>query len=212
MKPKLWSIGMMLMSFLFIGLSQSVSASSFQSYVKDTFYLGVGGVPPTLEDFAVNPRAYLRSEAAFQSLKQGFETPLNRSLSDAEFSALLASDRVRAELDCVGRITTAGITQAGAIGWSSRDCYFDEKLIELKVDNRWYVVASQGCFNLVESQIEMTPADQEINMISGSPLLQSPKVFVQETRGIVVHSCDCPNNHGCHSDIYLPSYRGTLVR
>jgi hypothetical protein len=232
MKPKLplRSVVVLLMSFWFIGVSQSVHASSFESYVKDVFYIGVGGMPPTLSDFAAHPRAYLRLEAAYQSLKQGFEESLNRSLSDSEFQTLLASDQVRADLDCVGRITTAGISEAGAVGWSNRKCYSDEKLIELQVNGRWQVVASQGCFNLVRPQMEPIPAvpqlvtiptepqpeviseEPQLKLVPRSPLLSSPEVFVQETRGIVVHSCDCPGSHSCHSDIYLPSYRAYLVR
>jgi hypothetical protein len=209
MKPKpLWSVGVLLMSFWFIGMSQPVHASSFQSYAKDVYYLGVGGMPPALSDFAANPRAYLRSEVAYQSLKQGFERPLNRSLSDAEFSELLDSNRVRAELDCVGRITTAGISQAGEVGWTNRKCYVDEKLIELQVNDRWQVVASQGCFNLVQSK---KPAESEIEILSG-PLMYSPKIFIQETQGITVHTCDCPGNHGCHNDIYLPGNRVYLLQ
>ena len=140
--------------------------------------------------------------------KEGFETPLNRSLSDAEFSELLSSSRVRAEQDCVGSITTAGINAAGEIGWSSRPCYFDEKLIELQVNGRWQVVASQGCFNLIEPP----PQPERTIEISSDPMLQSAKVFVQETQGITVHVCDCPGNHSCHNDIYLPGYRAYLLQ
>jgi len=220
MKPKLplWSVMGLLMSFWFISMPQTVSAaSSFQSYAKDVYYLGVGGIPPTLNDFALNPRAYLRSEAAYNSLKQGFEESLSRSLSDAEFQTLLASDQVRAQRNCVGRITTAGISKAGTVRWSSRECYLDEKLIELQVNGLWQVVASQGCFNLVRPlktalpQSEVVSKKPQIEVISGPPPLHSPKVFVQETWGITVHSCDCPGNHGCHDDVYLPGYRATLL-
>jgi hypothetical protein len=223
MKPNLplRSVVVLLMSLWFISVSQSVyAASSFQSYAKDVYNLGVGGMPPTLSDFAVNPRAYLRSETAYQSLKQGFEESLNRSLSDAEFSALLASNQVRSDLDCVGRINTAGINQADVIGWSSRKCYFDEKLIELQVNDKWQVVASQGCFNLVDyrklpvRQIEaapVEPAEPQIEVTSGQ-LLRSPKVFIQQTPGITVHLCGCPGNHRCHDDVYLPGYRAILIR
>jgi hypothetical protein len=218
MKPKLWLIGVLLMSLWFISASQSAFASSYQSYAKDVYYLGVGGVPPTLHRFATNPRAYLRSEAAYQSLKQGFEIPLNRSLSDAEFQALLASDQVRAELDCVGWITTAGIDLAAAVGWSNRKCYVDEKLIELQVDGRWQVVASQGCFNLVRPPplpvppIEVAPPVPPLVVTSGPPPLQSPKVFIQETLGMTVHLCGCPGDHSCHDDIYLPGNRVYLLQ
>jgi hypothetical protein len=158
MKPtRLLSIGLLLMSFWFISASQSVFASSYHSYAKDVYYIGVGGMPPTLTDFAVNPRAYLRSEAAFESLKQGFEEALNRSLSDEEFSELLVSDKVRAELKCEGRIRTSAIDKVGNMKWIIRDCYSNEYLIEVFVDNYWYVVASQGCFNLVESQVVLEP-------------------------------------------------------
>ena len=232
MNPKrLWSIGILLMSVWFIGISQSVyAASPFQSYAKDVYYIGVGGLPPTLTDFAVNPRAYLRSEAAYESLKQGFEEALHRSLSDEEFQALLASDQVRAQRDCVGRLTTAGISEAGAIGWSNRKCYLDEKLIEVQVDGRWQVVASQGCFNLVRPQMEVipvvpqlvviptvpqpeaSPGEPQIEITSGGPLLYAPRVFIQETWGITVHSCDCAGNHGCHNDTYLSGYRAYLLQ
>lgn len=201
-------IGAFLTGVMALMMPLTIQASSFQSYAKDSYYLGVGGMPPSLEGFAADPRAYLRSEAAYQSLKEGFETPLNRSLSDAEFSELLSSSRVRAEQDCVGSITTAGINAAGEIGWSSRPCYFDEKLIELQVNGRWQVVASQGCFNLIEPP----PQPERTIEISSDPMLQSAKVFVQETQGITVHVCDCPGNHSCHNDIYLPGYRAYLLQ
>lgn len=219
---RLRSIGLLLMSLWLISASQSALASSFQSYAKDAYYLGaLGGKPPTLDTFAANPRAHLRSEAAYQSLKQGFEIPLNRSLNDAEFQALLASDQVRAELDCVGELTTAGIDLFGAVGWSGRECYFGEKLIELQVDDgRWQVVASQGCFNLVRPEVEPIPVVPQPEVVpenpplivTSEPLRHSPKVLVQETRGITVHLCNCPGNHRCHNDIYLPGYRAILIR
>lgn len=208
MKFTLSAIGAFLTGVMALMMPLVIQASSFQSYAKDTYYLGGGGMPPSLDDFATNPRAYLRSEAAYQSLKQGFETPLNRSLSDAEFSELLSSSQVRAQKDCVGTITTAGINAAGEIGWSSRTCYFDEKLIELQVDGRWQVVASQGCFNLVEAP---PPTDHQIEISSG-PVVHSAKVFVQETQGITVHVCDCPGDHSCHNDIYLPGNRVYLLQ
>lgn len=212
MKPKrIWSIGIVLMSVWFIGISQSSIAGSYQSYVKDPYYLGVGGTPPTLDEFAVNPRAYLRSEAAYLSLKNGFAELLGRSLSDEAFSRLLASDQVRAERYCVGYINTAGITPAGGVKWSVRGCYLGEKLIELKVHNQWQVVASQGCFNLVKPKDAVTQAKPKIEVISAPPPLRSPEVIVRETRGIFVHSCNCPRNHACHDDIYLPGYQSFII-
>jgi len=154
------SIGVLLVSFLLAGMTLTVQASSYKSFVKDIYYLGAGGVPPTLSAFAADPRAFLRSEAAYQSLKQGFEKLLHRSLSDGEFTDLLASHEVRTKLLCEGRILTSGINDVGDVAWSERECYFNEYLIELRVGDTWYVVASQGCFNLVESQTEMTSNNQ----------------------------------------------------
>jgi hypothetical protein len=218
---QLRSIGLLLMSLWLISASQSAFASSFQSYAKDAYYLGaLGGKPPTLAEFANNPRAFVRSEFAYQSLKQKFEITLSRSLNDAEFQALLASDQVRAELKCEGKIRTSAIDKAGNIKWLIRDCYLKEYLIEVSVDNEWYVVASQGCFNLVRPEVEPIPVVPQPEVVpenpplivTSEPLRHSPKVLVQETRGITVHLCNCPGNHRCHNDIYLPGYRAILIR
>lgn len=129
---------------------QTAAASGYTSFVKDSYYLGHGGTPPSLAAFAANPRAYLRSEAAYQHLKNGFGAALGRSLNDQEFQTILASDQVRLR-DCSGRITTAGVKGAD-MRWTTRSCYAGEKLIELNVNNQWVVVASQGCFNLVRPE------------------------------------------------------------
>ena len=120
------------------------------SYAKDQYYIGKGGTPPSLPAFAANPRKYLRSEAAYQSLKGGFASALGTSLSDAGFQQLLNSDQVRL-VPCRGKITTAGILPNGTVGWGERDCYQDEWLIQVQTPSGvWQTVASQGCFNLVK--------------------------------------------------------------
>ena len=127
----------------------AAAQTGYSSFVQDAYYLGEGGTPPSMTAFASNPRDYLRSDAAYATLKQGFESAIGVDLSDLEFSELLASDRVRL-VDCVGRIRTAGINPQGNVGWSVRACYSGEQLIEVEVGGQWVLVASQGCFNLVQ--------------------------------------------------------------
>jgi|GEM_PF-1851546 len=223
MKQSLFgAIVMALMSFWFIGTPQSVSAGSLQSFVIDEYYLGAGGKPPELATFANDPRAFLRSEDAYIALKKGFADKLGHSaLSDVEFEQILAGDQVRL-VNCTGRINTAGINRKGNVGWSTRSCYAGEKLIELRVGNNWQLVASQGCFNLVrpispvptfipKPKPKPQPKPPSLEVTSG-PLLHSPKVFIQQTPGLTVHSCACPGNHSCHSDIYLPGTRSFLFK
>lgn len=213
MKQKLLgAIVVFLMGFCFISLPQSATAGSLQSFVTDEYYLGAGGQPPALGDFATNPHSYLRSTAAYNALKKGFAAKLGRTLSDAEFRSILASDQVRLR-KCTGRISTAGISQQGKVGWSTRSCYAGEKLIELRTGDRWQVVASQGCFNLVRPlPVAPKPKPKPPALtVTSKPVMDSPKVFIQETYGLHVHTNQCC--HGCgSSSIYLPGSRAILVK
>lgn len=181
-------------------ISGAANAGSLASYANDQYYLGAGGTPPALHDFAANPRAYLRSDTAYRSLKNGFVLKLGTDLSDVEFQTLLQSDQVRL-VACIGRIHTAGISQQGLIGWSSRACYVGEQLIELNVNGKWVVVASQGCFNLVRPMpvpVVVKPAPPVTRTII---VPQAPTVLWSQ--GPHVPLANCPTD-GSHNHIKLP--------
>ncbi len=137
---------------VFAALPASAQGSA-QSFVQDEFYLGhEGGSPPSLQAFAENPRAYLRSEAAYTALRQRFATVLGRSsLSEEDFTELLNSDQVRLRsCSSFGRFQTMGILTTDVVVQSPRTtCYAGEKFIEVLVHGQWIVAASQGCFNPV---------------------------------------------------------------
>jgi hypothetical protein len=75
-------------------LAQSADAQgTAKPFLKDQYYLGSGNTPPTLEEFAVDPMAYLRSEAAYVALRQRFADTLGKaSLSESEFLDLFKMD------------------------------------------------------------------------------------------------------------------------
>jgi hypothetical protein len=201
----IWAFVFVLVSFCFISLPQASAAGSLQSYAVDKYYLGAGGTPPTLSQFGSNPRAYLRSEVAYNSLKNHFSKQLGRSLSESEFSSLMQSNQVRL-VSCTGRIKTSGISQKGSVGWSNRACYTGEQLIQLNVNGQWRTVASQGCFNLVQLNEPSAPPFQ----VTTSRALSSAQVFIQQTAGVHVHTSQCC--HGCGVDIYLPGSRVILLQ
>jgi len=165
----------------------AAAQTGYSSFVQEAYYLGEGGTPPSMTAFAANPRNYLRSDAAYATLKQGFERAIGEDLSDQEFSELLASDRVRL-VDCVGRIRTAGINPQGTIGWSVRACYSGEQLIEVQVGERWVLVASQGCFNLVQPYIPPEPEEPK-----NCRFVKTEEVRLPDTFAVVrdFNSCGC---------------------
>lgn len=106
-----------------------------------------------LQLFQSNPRIYYRSEGAFQLSRQYAERVTGQSLTDAEFVALLRSERART-IDCEGEITT-GALQGDEFYWFTRQCRVDEEKIQLRVADRWVDFMSLGCLNAVEDK---TPA------------------------------------------------------
>lgn len=127
------------------------SGAQYHPFVKDSHYLGIGRTSAALSQVASEPLHYLRSEAAYNTLRTHLGAYIEGApLSNAEFRQLLESDRLRL-VPCVGAIKTAGITESGQVGWSVRSCYDAEQLLELKVSDSWIVVASQGCYNPVQS-------------------------------------------------------------
>jgi len=144
-------------------LAQSADAQgTAKPFLKDQYYLGSGNTPPTLEEFAVDPMAYLRSEAAYVALRQRFADTLGKaSLSESEFLDLFKNGRVRDTTPCRGSINTDGILPSESIVSNTRNCYTDEMLIELLVGTRWVMVASQGCYNSSRHVAPSKPKEKE---------------------------------------------------
>ena len=146
---KLLMVATLLSTFAALPASAQGTA---QSFVQDPYYLGLGGTPPTLLEFADNPRMYLRSEAAYVALRQRFADVLGLdTLSEQGFQELLRSDQVRLR-PCTdfGRFRTYGVLPTNVVVDSSRTtCYVNEKFIEVNVRGVWKVAGSQGCFNPV---------------------------------------------------------------
>ena len=163
MKSRLWArvrrlllvVSGMIAMLLALPAGAQVTLSPF---VKGEYYLGKGGVPPTLAEVAAEPMRYLRSRAAYQALKDAFASVLNETLTDEQFRAVLVSNRVRL-VPCEGRINTAGLTASGQVNWFERACYPGEELIEVRnAQSEWVRVASRGCFNLTRSAKPNVPA------------------------------------------------------
>ncbi len=212
----------------FIAISSAAATAdvtrNWKPFVKDKYYLGDGGIPPTLAELAADPREYFRSEEAYLVFKSGFEARLGLQLEDAAFAQILTSDGVRLT-SCQGIISTNGIDILGNTKKFERRCYMGEKLIQVKVDDKWHTVASQGCLNQVFAMraiqpkptkpkpkpapapvAKATPVPGSVFANTGTgQMLPRPRVVVQETVGIHVHTDDCGHS------IYLPGYRAGVV-
>ena len=109
----------------------------------------------TLQELAKEPKTHFQSPAAYEAFKKSFEAHAHYKMTDAEFASLLGSKRVKAEACNVASIRTAGIDDAGHIGWIDRACTPGEDLISIAVGNTWTVVAAMGCLNPVDQPVQL---------------------------------------------------------
>lgn len=157
----------------------AASAETLRSYAAPSYYLGAGGQPPTLQQFAVEPRRYFRSEVAYRSFRA-------EALGGRDLALLLQQGRVQT-VPCTGFIYTSGLTAAGEISWFERACYPREELIQVRDTGQWRTVASLGCLNLVRPDAAL------------SPRAQMPPVSNWQNRGIrvVPHVYHVPDLNVC---------------
>lgn len=180
----------------------------WHGFAKPEYLLQTGGTPPTLKQMAAHPegpRHFFRHENAYLAFKGGFEKTLGRELSDAAFVQILGSDGVRDTTDCVGRIKTNRVNDAGEISYFNRACRPGEKLIEVKVDGSWHVVGSQGCLNQVfEVYRPVTPKPKPKPKTQQCVWVDEGKEYhpggVISSPGLHVHGEGC----GHDLSIYLP--------
>ena len=132
-----------------------VSATPF---IKAEYYKGEGSNALTSQRFASNPRIYYRSEHAFQMGREWAERVIDSSLTDAEFIALLQSDRVRTML-CNGKVTTGGLLPQD-YHWFERQCYSKEEILQVEVGGRWVDLLSLACLNPIEDKTPLPETAQ----------------------------------------------------
>lgn len=107
----------------------------------------------SLEVFKENPRQYFRSESAFDLLVDYVGDEIGQEISDAEFIALMRSDRVRArECPTTEEITT-GAYDGGEFSWLNRFCREGEQITQTQVGERWLDLFSLNCLNAVEDKV-----------------------------------------------------------
>lgn len=147
-------------------LISAENPGKLQSFSRDEYYIRAGGTPPTLEALAADPRKFFRHQMAYEVFKRGFEIQLGESLSDDALKRLLAGNKVRNTRDCVGLIYTPGVDRAGNVSWLIRACAPGEKLLELRVGNKWVAVASMGCLNLINAPV-LGPVPAPLMMTGG---------------------------------------------
>lgn len=141
-------------------LGISVHAVEYHGFVKDPYYLVKGGKVVSPKDFAADPLKYMRSNVAYLALRDHASQVVGKPMSDQAFRQLLVSDDVKL-VDCVGRKETQGVTDSGQIGQHERDCYKDEKIMQVKVLGGWMDLLSTGCYNPVygvRPLVPITPA------------------------------------------------------
>lgn len=202
-------MGMVLVVMVLADGQPAAAQGGGESYFQDQYYLGKGGTPPSLTAFAVSPRTYLRHEAAYQSLKRGFEQAVGITLHDEDFSQLLASDRVRLA-PCNGSIETSAITSQGTVSWKIRGCYNHEHLIQVYVNGNWTTVASQGCANLVRrmmtTSVVPTPPKKVCRLVVVDEDLISTHTSTWRVPGQSIELCNCGETYD------LPTTSGVIQR
>jgi len=151
--------GLILALIMALGFSVGSLAATYHGFVHNKFYLVLGGTPATFEEVATtnDPLEVFRSQLAYDNLRAHIGAAIGMPLSDSDFRSLLLSDDVRLT-PCIGEIETSGVTDSGHFGWHKRDCYADEMLIQVRLqDGRWLIVASQGCYNPVRGEVPSLP-------------------------------------------------------
>ena len=146
-------------------LSGTVSAQVYHGFVKDPYYLIKGGKEVSPQDFAADPMRYMRSPTTYTVLREHVALVIGRPVDDAAFRKLIVSDDVKL-VQCVGRLKTDGITDAGKVGRHERGCYPGERLMQVRVPGGWMNLLSLGCYNPIEGErppppkpVAATPVD-----------------------------------------------------
>lgn len=165
MSPKLKLTALMALLISVAGTNGALAEPAHHPFVKSPFYHGnKGGRAVPLHLFAQDPTRYMRSPEAYRQLLQHVTTALERTVDDSGFRSLIVGPEARL-IDCQGSINTAGITNAGQVGWRERQCYPGEYLIQVRLPGGWMTIASQGCYNPVRSA---RPADPPPSPIAGA--------------------------------------------
>jgi hypothetical protein len=152
------SIWLKLLALMALALSATfpAAAETYHGFVKDKWYVVKGGKEVSPQDFATDPLRYMRSAAAYTALRDHASLVVGRPLDDKAFRELIVSNDVRI-VECVGRITTDGITDRGKIGRHERSCYKGERLMEVKVPGGFMKLLSLGCYNPIEGERPVPP-------------------------------------------------------
>lgn len=198
------NIAMLLAALMaLVGFTSPASAGeTYHGFVSDEHYLGRGGTPATFEEIAANPLSVLRSETAYRVLRAHISSFEGYNLSDADFRALMRSDRVKL-VPCIGIIDTAGVTDSGRVGYRPRNCYAGEMLIELTLkDGSRVVVASQGCYNPIRSMPVYPPAPAKV---------AEPRMTPSSPPAVTEKDYSAPNPTSSVIDIDLPSMGSSVI-
>ena len=134
-------------------LKTDAPTGPMHAFVVPDHRFAAGFEQVTLADLAKDPKTHFQSAAAYEVFKKAFEAHAHYSMTDAEFAKLLASDRVKTEACGSEEITTAGIDDAGHVGWIKRSCLPGEELLSFKIGNSWTVVAAMGCLNPIDEPV-----------------------------------------------------------
>ena len=134
-------------------LKTDAPTAPMHAFVVPDHRFAAGFEQVTLAELAKDPKAHFQSAAAYDVFKKAFEAHAHYSMTDAEFAKLLGSDRVKTEACGNAEITTAGIDDAGHVGWIKRACLPGEELLSFKIGNAWTVVAAMGCLNPIDEPV-----------------------------------------------------------
>jgi len=150
--------------FIFFGthVVAAEEALPIEPFIKKEFYKQ----NITLEELQSDVRGKFRHEAAFDQLTKYVGGEVGKSLSGAEFTALLNDNSQVQVRNCLaGEKIKTGAIQGDQFHWFWRSCRSGEQIIQVKLGDRWIDVISLNCLNAVEDQ---TPVP--------APVLTPPQV------------------------------------
>lgn len=134
-------------------LKTDTPTGPLRAFVVPDHRFAAGYAQLTLEELATDPKSHFQSAASYEAFKKSFEAHAHYKMTDAEFAKFLTSKRVKTEACAVDSIRTAGIDEAGNIGWIDRACTPGEDLISIAIGNTWTVVAAMGCLNPIDEPV-----------------------------------------------------------
>ena len=136
-------------------LKTDAPTGPMHAFVVPDHRFAAGYAQLTLQELAKDPKTHFHSPASYEAFKKSFEAHAHYKMTDAEFASFLGSKRVKTEACNGASIRTAGIDDAGHIGWIERACTPGEDLISIAVGNTWTVVAAMGCLNPVDEPVQL---------------------------------------------------------